>query len=396
MIKSLKEDYNGFEIIKVNSLTEISSILGDWEKLLKDNNSKNPYIDPKFYKNLFNSRAGKAEPQIILFRKNNAPISLIVGWLKKVRIPLKLGYLKYSSPFLQSFEIEIGGVITDNNVESSKVTVNYLKDLLIDKNIELIQANHFSDHNIIFSDLKDGLGTNKKVIYQSGLEWIAVIRNSETGEKVDLHSVETTKRLAKQDRKILKYFDQELEIKVYKSLNEINLFIKEAEKISKKSYHHAFGVGIEDNEYWKEMFSAMAEHGYFRGYLLYAKGIPIAYYQGIIYKDIYFGFYKSYDLDYRKLSPGTYLFRKVVESLIQENVNIYHFGYGDAEFKSFNGTEAIEEGSFRFYGFTLSARTSKFLELITSIVHDNLMGVIKRAGLLDKMKKYWRSKLVKK
>ena len=59
MIKSLKEDYNGFEIIKVNSLTEISSILGDWEKLLEDNNSKNPYIDPKFYKNLFNSRAGK-------------------------------------------------------------------------------------------------------------------------------------------------------------------------------------------------------------------------------------------------------------------------------------------------------------------------------------------------
>ena len=320
---------------------------------------------------------------------------MIIGATYKNCVSIKIGYSSIKTPELKSFDVEIGGLISNGEIESDNAIVEFFRTLLNQKEIDKLEIMHLSKTHKLWEQVKNGLGVRSRAIYKLGLEWIGIIRNAKTGEKINVHSGSTNRTFRKMDRKILKHFKQKLETVVIKTPEQIVSFIKNAEIIDKKSYHLALGVGIENNDYWNKMFHAMAQGGYFRGYLLMAEAEPIAYYQGMVYKDIYYGFLTSYVSDYRNLSPGAYLYRRIVDLLVEENINIYNFGFGDAEYKRFYGTESKTEATFRIYGFSTKARISKFLDQIAVAINENIIRALEKTGLLNKIKKMWRSKLSK-
>jgi len=384
-----------FQIIEINSLKEIDKIKNDWYDLLNTLPTNNIYTDPDFFYRLFNSRAKNAIPHIVLFKKNDKVKAILIGWKTNIRIPIWLGYIKFDSSELKALEIEIDGLLTDGDEESKVSVVNYLNSLLKKQDIELLIANHFSSQNIFYDVLTNGL-ENRKAIYRPGLEWTSIIRDSETGEAANFHNAWTGQTFRRKDRKILKYFDQKLEVKLFQIPDDVKIFIEHAEKISKKSYHVALGVGIQNNDYWNKLFLAMAEGGYFRGYLLMSGEIPIAYYQGAEYKDVFYAFTTAYDSDYSKLSPGSYLLRRVIDLSVKSKLNIFHFGYGDAEHKQLYGNISVDESSFKIYGSSFSAKFVRFLDSSTLFINETILGFLKRRGWLNKIKKIWRSKLAKK
>ncbi len=386
----------GFEIIKAESFEAIDSLRADWEALLNKFHLSNVYINPDFYIRLFNSRAQGATPNIVLFKKDNEPKAILVGWKLETKVSCKIGYIKTETPKLKSFEVEIGGLIASETEDSEKILEKYLCNLINKKEVEMISIDHLASTNPCWQTIKGRSKINKKAVYRDSVKWKARIHDSNTGETLSLFSKKTEQTFRKKERKLQKFFNNNLELKTITSPNDISSFIESASIIDKNSYHKAMGISVEEDEHFNNMFFSMADGGYFRGYILMANSKPIAYYYGVLYEGMFYAFGTSYNSEFSKLSPGIFLLRRIIETLIDEEVDVIHFGYGDSPYKRMFGTESIEEATFRIYGSGLKALYSKFLDKTTLTTTHKLSEFLDKLHVLNKIKKTWRNKMLQK
>jgi len=389
-----KNNIKDFNIIQINKLEEINKIKSDWLSLIEKSGERNMYVDPDFFKHLFHSRAGEAVPNIILFKQNELPVAIVIGWTKKIKIPLRLGYFKLHTPFLSCFEIEIGGLLTNGEENSKSVIDSYLSSLLKRKETELLLVDHLYSSNKLWEEIINGLSIKRNPVFKLGITWYAKIKDNETGEKIKLFSSKTASKFRRKARRLKEYFNQELDIVTLDKPGQIDRFLINADMIGKKSYQYALDVGVKNNDFWKEMLSAFARLGYFKGYLLMNNEKPIAYILGVQYKNIFYQYATAYNDEYKRYSLGEYLRLKVLEQLDNQEIYYVDYGYGDAAYKRMFGTDSLKEATFRIYGFSFNARLSKFLDKLTTALSENILSILEKAGIVDKIKKLWRRRLI--
>lgn len=395
-MKESHTTFNSFDVIKVTSIEEISSIKQKWKHLVDNFEETNVYIDPDYFAISFSSRAKDAIPYILLFQKNKIPKAILIGWTKDQKVPCSLGYLKFETPILKSLEIEIGGIINDNTDESTEIIKSYLNNIIKEGDIELLLVDHISQANPIWNSLVEGLGLNSKAIYKESVAWVSKIYDKQTDSANEIHSSKTRAKFRRKSRRMLEKFDNQLELRTLSSQDDLVFFIKNADIIGQKSYQYAIDVGIKDNKTWRDTLSSLIEGNYFRSYLLMNNERPIAYSYGIIYKDYFYQFATSYDPEYRKYSPGEYLRLEFTKKLVDEKIGFIDYGYGDAEYKRMFGTHSTEEATLKIYGKGLRPKFSRLLDKTSIAIHETLLGVLEKTGLLNKIKKFWRSRLANK
>ena len=392
--KSLAE--NHIDVFTAQTLDEALMLKEDWTRLLQSSKKTNIYVDPDFFFHVFEARHKNTSPHIVLFKKGNKPLALLVGAGLKYNVPCWLGYLNIKTPALRCLDIENGGLITDGSEEAQNILTDYLDSLLKNKQIDLLLADHLSSLDPFWDVVSKGLYSNKKAIYREGIEWIDQLRDIETGEVIDKHKHRTRVNFRRKDKKLLKFFNEEVKLKEFTSVNEAKIFLTKAAFIGKKSYQHALGVDVKNDLQWRQLLESFSEGNYFRGYILCAQNNPIAYAFGLAYKDIFYLYATAYDPQYRKIGPGGYLVRRLIEKMTIDNFNYLHFGYGDADFKQLYGTDSHKEATFRIYGKTKRAKYSKLVDLVTTQTTEEFSKLMDSLGLLNMVKRSWRMYLENK
>ncbi len=392
---SYKIELEKYNIDRITSLDEIKIIRNEWKKLVENIQETNIYIDPDYFIQQFESRAKGAKPHVMLFKKDGKSKAILIGWTKEQKIPCWLGYYKIETPLLNSLEIEIGGLVTDGTKEAEEVLKKYLKSVLLNKNFELILIDHISETNPLWESLISGAALGAKPVYKESTAWVSKIYDKETDSPNELHSSKTKAKFRRKARRLLEQFNNQLKIIKLTSQDDMEFFIKNADIIGQKSYQYAIDVGVKNNSYWRNMLNSLVEGNFFRGYLLMNNDKPIAYSQGAIYKDYYYQFATAYDLEYRKFSPGEYLRLEFTKDLIEEKIGFIDYGYGDADYKRMFGTHSVKEATLRIYGKGLKPKIAKGLDKGTTTISEKLKNKLEKAGLFNKIKKMWRSKLSK-
>ena len=87
--KSLEE--NHIDIFTAQTLDDALIFKSEWEQLIQNSKRKNIYADPDFFFHVFESRHKNTNPHIVLFKKGNKPIALLVGVGLKYNVPCWLG-----------------------------------------------------------------------------------------------------------------------------------------------------------------------------------------------------------------------------------------------------------------------------------------------------------------
>ena len=395
-VKESQSTFNSFVVIKITSLEEISSIKKEWQQLVDNLEETNVYIDPDYFARSFNSRAKDAIPFILLFQKDEIPKAILIGWTKDQKVPCSLGYLKFDTPNLKSLEIEIGGIITDNTDKSAEIIKSYLNKILKEREIELLLVDHIAQANPVWNSLVNGVGLNSKAIYKESVAWVSKIYDKQTDSVNEINSSKTRAKFRRKSRRLLEKFDNQLELRTLSSQDDLDFFIKNADIIGQKSYQYAIDVGIKDNKTWRDTLHSLIEGNYFRSYLLMNNERPIAYSYGIIYKDYFYQFATSYDPEFRKYSPGEYLRLEFTKKLVDEKIGFIDYGYGDADYKRMFGTHSTEEATLKIYGKGLRPKFSRFLDQTSITIHGTILDALEKTGWLNKIKKYWRTRLVNK
>jgi Acetyltransferase (GNAT) domain len=384
------------EIVTISSFDQIDKIRNEWDDLLKRINNDNIYVDPEFYVRMFDSRAPDGLPYLVLFMIDSVLIGLILGWTSNTKVPCWFGYKKFHTPSLKTLNIEIDGLITDGQPETVNELAKYLSSVVKNKEIELLSVNHLSEKNPLYDKIKSGIGFSKKAVYKQGIAWISTIRDFKTGKPFEINSPKTKANFRRKARRLLEHFNNELEIIEISSDEDLEYFIRNADIIGQKSYQYSIDVGVKNNDVWRKMLTSLVNGGYFRGYILMNNDKPIAYNQGAIYKNYYHLFATAYDPQYHKYSPGTYLLLQITDKLIKEEINYINYGFGDADYKKIFGTDSYSEATFRIYGLGSTVKIAYFLDKLSITFSESIKGILEKAGLFNKIKKFWRGTISKK
>jgi CelD/BcsL family acetyltransferase involved in cellulose biosynthesis len=157
------------------------------------------------------------------------------------------------------------------------------------------------------------------------------------------------------------------------------------------TYQRTLGVGFQDDERQRARIRMLMERGWFRSYILYLDGRPVAFEQGEAYGSRFVSVRAGYHPAHAHHRIGAYLLAKTIEDVVHDTrFSIFDFGLGDAEYKRKLAHRSIEEGDLAI--FARRARPIRINIARTGVhgVSSGLRASLRKAALLDASKQWWR------
>ena len=127
----------------------------------------------------------------------------------------------------------------------------------------------------------------------------------------------------------------EIEVKVFRSAEQVAPFLRDAETIARLTYQWKMGMTtVQMTPEALQRVSYVARTGQWRSYILYIRGIPAAYcYATIRHGELAYETV-GYDRQFAKLNPGKVLLFKILQDLHESRaVDALDFGRGITDYK---------------------------------------------------------------
>ena len=133
------------------------------------------------------------------------------------------------------------------------------------------------------------------------------------------------------------------DFRVMRLPEEVDIFLRDAEKISRLTYQSRFGYGLSNDERTRQEFIRLAKSGTLRCYIVYLRSKPCVFGYGVLSHGKFLFYRTGYDPQYRRLSPGTALIMRMIRDLIENtNCKVFDFKWGSEDgYKSKFGTVSI-------------------------------------------------------
>ncbi|HEY7198384.1 MAG TPA: GNAT family N-acetyltransferase [Gaiellaceae bacterium] len=197
-------------------------------------------------------------------------------------------------------------------------------------------------------------------------------------------------------KKLTKEFGDRLSLVKYREPGDVERIFADQVVVAEKTYQQGLGVAFGDTERQHRLVELALDRGWYRSYVLYLDGKPIAFWPGIAYERVFFVGTPGYDPELARYSLGAYLQLEIVADLcLDPDVDIVDFGFGDAEYKRRLGTESWTEQEILVFAPTLRARRIQ-------LVRGGILGAASLAkrllgeGRVAALKKRWRERLSRK
>ena len=210
-----------------------------------------------------------------------------------------------------------------------------------------------------------------------------------------LSSMDRTKRY--RHKYYAKRFEKEcgpnIDYRVYAGVGDMNQFCVAAEQIASKTYQRGLGVGFLNNDDTYRRISAAADKDWLWAQVLYVQNEPIAFWQYKVYRNVLYCDTTGYNPAFGKYKVGTILLLKAIERCFELNVHVIDFGIGTAEYKERLSNEYLLECAVNFYAPSFRGIYANFIIALTNYANMALNIVLKRFGLLNRVKTEWRKHL---
>jgi hypothetical protein len=136
-------------------------------------------------------------------------------------------------------------------------------------------------------------------------------------------------------KKLRSNSDLTVEVRRFRSVDDVDDFLKDGSAVSAKTYQMQLGVGVEADQESASWFRFAAEKGYFLAHILYLNGQPVAFQYGYIFGGTYLILQIGHDPEWSKHQVGMALF---AESLVDieahsDPITMIDWGSGATMFK---------------------------------------------------------------
>lgn len=161
-------------------------------------------------------------------------------------------------------------------------------------------------------------------------------------------SSKTRSTFNRKRRKLAEYSGGELDIREYRTPEEVSRFLDDALKLSARTYQaRLLDAGLPDSETARAEMLALAAKDAVRAYLLFVNGKAVSYLYLPIENGIISYAFLGYDPEISNLSPGTVLQLEALDRLFAEQrYRFFDFTEGEGAHKQMFGTDHVEACSF--------------------------------------------------
>jgi CelD/BcsL family acetyltransferase involved in cellulose biosynthesis len=386
----------GNEVIVAHTVAAVHALIGEWSDLRsREHNLCTPSNEPHRFLAELDNALPRRVPCVVAFRLNGELLALIIGYCSSTSVRCRFGYARVPTPTLRTLVIVHGGLLTNGTRSGEQAILDYLSDLLDAGNIDLVQVCYAPVDLPLTLGLESSLRHRTRVIVSPRQKhWRATLLETGGGSRTKQHSKKTRETLRRKGRRLAGRFDGAITFVVATNQEDVPNFLAQASEVAAFTYHHALDAGICANALWCDILAKAAMVNMLRSYLLVAKGKPIAYIFGTVHTGTFHLEATGYLPEHRDLSPGAVLLEHAIQDLCQRGVHTIDFGFGDADYKRFHGTDNYDEQTLYFYSAhgrhaTVSWLMHQALLRITSMAER----CIRSTGLLGFTKRVWRGRL---
>ena len=386
--------YDEWEIKVAKSIEEIEAVRDIWMQMQRSESQPALKTDIDRYLSVVESLKETAQPYIIVIYYNSIPQAIVIGRIETKQITCRVGYATIFKPSLCCLAVVYGGVLGQTSKQISARLLQELAHILKQGDIDTVFFNKLQLDSPIYRL------TRKKPNFLCRCCWPVEEPHWQTQLPDSLEafysdmSGSRKRYLRRYTRALEKAGSGPVEIVCYRSEDKLDHVIRIASEISAKTYKHALNVGFRDDYLTRSLLTEAAKQGTLRAYVLYAGSVPCAFEYGIEYGNIFFPEHIGYDPLFRSCSPGTVLFIKVVEDLIENSVvRIFDYGFGAADYKERFGTKSWPEASVYIFAPRLYPMFVNALQNSTMSVDLALRFILNKFSAVSWIKRHWRNLL---
>lgn len=372
------------------TVEEIDALRSDWSLL------QSPFVtsDLDFLLAYVRNTPEAVRPHAVVLRDGNGPVALASGRIEDVHLPVRLGTKTLASPTVRTLTVTYGGLMGRVDETTAPRLLAAVRESLDPGEVEVIRL-----RMLRVGSPEHRAGTTaasfprREHFSPQMAHWRAELTDSLDGflARRSRRRRETVRRYS---RRLERTYGDEARLEVYRTRDQIDRLFADSAVVHRETYQHVLGVGFSDARAQRVLTELAMDRGWFRGYVLYLRDAPAAFWHGIAYAGVFGVGATGFDPAYADVRPGTYLLMRAVEDLTADSsAHTLDFGFGDAEYKRHFGDERwLEEDVVlvepRLRPLALNVARTTFLGA-TKVAR----GAAERSGGLRKLKQLRRERL---
>lgn len=381
------ETDRGVAVRLLTTVAEIEQIRTEWEAM-----QWHPNADIDYF--LLINQLHQQEPRVFVIREGDEVVAIGAGRLGRRQLKCSFGYKTVFAPEVAELSIISGGLMGKSDDATLKLFVANLISQLKAGAADVASIAEVKTDSPLWKMInRSPSWPCRDMTPMPQLHYGITLPKSKDGLFMNMKSKHRT-NLRRLGRILERDFPDGVNVRCFAEVSEVPRFCDEAEFVAAKSYLRALGVGFFDNAAARDQMSLYAARGAFRGYVLYIKEKPCAFWYGNLYKSVFFIGMTAFDPEFSDYEIGTILLIQVLEDLVENGngVTRFDFGLGEAAYKSKFSTEVWSEAKLLI--FAPSVRGIGINLIRTPLLSGNklLREMLKRLNLEAKIKRIWRNR----
>jgi hypothetical protein len=387
---------DGWKFSIATSFEEIEAIRPIWEEMQDKESSPVINADIDRYISVVEAMKEIVQPYVMILFDNNNPTAMIVAQIEKYRLEIKLGYKILLSPKLKCLNVVYGGILGKPNSDVCHFIIRGLMKQLQSRKVCMIYFNHLKINSLIYKLSRKLPGILSKGYFPEIENHFSMSVPKNIDLLYQTFVPKTRNTLRRKIKKLEREFADQIKIVTYRDEDQLQEALSVASEISRHTYQTGLNVGLVNDPKTYKIMATAARHNWLRISILYIKGEPCAFQLGRQYCKTYFLGPLGFHPRWKQWNVGTFLFFKILEDLcLDSSVEIFNFGFGDAQYKRSYSNESWNEASVCIFAPQFYPICVNMLRTCVAAVNSALKYTANKSGLTNRVKRYWRNRLAR-
>ncbi len=376
-------------VVIARSQGEVEELRPAWNSLPVDH----PHADPDFFLSVIAARDAVVRPHAVVVSDAGRPVGLVAMRLEQTRLPASFGYRTIYNPRVRSLTLVPGGAVL-NDPTAAAAAERSLLDSLQAAEADVAVLPSLRCDSALFASLTSSVGPARR----SHFSTVRTHRRLHLPGSFDEFLAARTKKVRSGVRYDAKRLEQRLggrlRIERFDSVDTVDTMFRDVVRVADLTYQRGLGASFADTPERRRLMTLALQKGWFRAWVLYDENKPIAFWQGTVYRRVYHSGTTGYDPAYARDRIGIWLLMRVIEELcVEPAVDIFDYGFGDADYKRHFSDEAWEESDLAVFAPTIRARSVNLGRTTVLGSAAGAKAVLDRFELTSRVKTRWRARL---
>jgi hypothetical protein len=376
---------SGTEVRVARTREELEALRGDWDKLAW------PRVEADI--DYFLTTLGDAKPYAALVLRDGRPVAGAIARLERTPFATKVGYRTVYEPKLRTVNVPYHAVVAEDDAAAGAL-MGELFGGAARADADVVSLLGLRTDGPLHRAALARSGRGRRQLFSPRQQHWRLVLPASYDEFLASRSKSTRESVKRYGKKLEKTFGEELTLEVLREPGDLDRIVTDLDRVAAKTYQRGLGVAFSAGEEQRERVRLGLERGWFRAWVLYVQGEPVAFWPGYAYNRIFTIGIPGYDPAYAEHRVGIYVqMRSIADLCADPDIDAVDYGRGDAEYKRRYGTESWEEEDVIVFAPTARGLRVNATRNAIRAGEQGARRVLEATGMTDRVKKLWRSRL---